>query len=96
MPQPPLRPPLPQVSYEEFVGALAELEPSVDAPGLTVAQMAETMGRQPEWIRAQLRRLVAAGKAEYVGEHEIRRIDGRRARVPAYRLLAKEKDHELT
>jgi len=82
------------VSFNEVLAEIEKL--STDRPeGFTIAEMSDATGRSVKWCRTKIRRLMAAGKAQYNGRAIRSRIDGQTGYVPVYLVKSNGRPNQL-
>lgn len=78
---------MPKNKYE-FDVVLKEIQQLNDKEpdGFAVIEMADALGRSPEWCRKRIKEMISVGKMDCVGKKRLLSIDGTYRPVPAYRL----------
>lgn len=76
--------PKPDFDLEQLLSELSAMDRE-SADGVSVAELAERIGRTESWVRFRLRRLHRQGRLT-VGWRTSTRIDGHACRQPVYRL----------
>lgn len=55
----------------------------------TTQELSEALGQSAATTRNTIKKLMVAGKAEYVGNHPVLSITGQICKVPFYRMIKK-------
>ena len=75
-----------QITRDEWLRALADVEPADDSSYMTAAELRALWGVGERAARTSIQKLIAAQRVT-VGSKFITDNTGRRQRVPAYRLV---------
>lgn len=78
-----------EFTYEDVLSSLEEMYGTSDK-GFSMQDLANVMGWSANWARKNLRDLISNGKAEFAGHRVADRIDGKKCRIPVYRMIKKD------